>query len=600
MQGKSYLFSFWFESHYLLILCALFPAHSFAWNYAEHVQISHKSLEQACVEKAEEISGLAQKFCLSNSAKICFSHMVALAGDHVRNVKRMKEPTGRLLTNSKVNVDCRNLHHLLNSNDSYEDKTQCTDVDSEKCYELGKRGLIGKFDYLSLLPNNTAHFAPGAHEAWEEHFRNSTSTHDEGSDTKNLVHQLIELAFSMHFLQDSFASGHNGLDRRGHKQEYGQAYHDGFNQMGMFLKNNQGDLWKSYGDGRLREASYYYLEDPCDASSHTEFLSFLEESIGIDLDDSEPKGYEELCNKPASKDEIDFMSLAFEEEHGLKEGVENIFYAITPGCRYWDTCEKIEVVLGLHEKYSDVHIESDSCSSIVDGKLIQCKTGEFMVTRATKRSISLFLDSLLEIDNPFCIDSSVGEIRDLFPAKFQTYEVLSGNVINNDSSFLRYTHFKKISKKENYPEKKFTANSLYLYRQKSDRESLEDLTGGISFTSKEKFGFRVEGGLDWMSYNSHRGRWTFFDGIQFTGGYELPRFFFKLIGLTIEGSVGVDDIWEGKKGRNAYHGYALELDIHAGRNIVFFEYSKKEHLFDGPNDTSEQWTVGWRVASINM
>ena len=62
---------------------------------------------------------------------------------------------------------------------------------------------------------------------------------------------IYDSAFGDHFLQDSFASGHMGFNRPASSAAAAKVFHDEWNRRGRTVSNRRGEVWKTYGDGRL-------------------------------------------------------------------------------------------------------------------------------------------------------------------------------------------------------------------------------------------------------------------------------------------------------------------------------------------------------------
>jgi hypothetical protein len=71
------------------------------------------------------------------------------------------------------------------------------------------------------------------------------------STTLNPEPYAYENAFADHYLQDSYASGHMGFNRRASSAAAAKVFHDYWNRRGRVVSNRAGARWLAYGDGRL-------------------------------------------------------------------------------------------------------------------------------------------------------------------------------------------------------------------------------------------------------------------------------------------------------------------------------------------------------------
>ena len=65
---------------------------------------------------------------------------------------------------------------------------------------------------------------------------------------------MRESAFADHVLQDSFAAGHMGFNRRASSASAAKRFHDVWNVRGRVVFDRNGASWTTYGDGKLDDA----------------------------------------------------------------------------------------------------------------------------------------------------------------------------------------------------------------------------------------------------------------------------------------------------------------------------------------------------------
>src|SRR5262249_12471780 len=101
------------------------------------------------------------------------------------------------------------------------------------------------------------HFNPMATRSWrEDHQRAldhalSAPRLTGGAITEAWELAVYENAFADHFLHDSFAAGHMGVNRPPSSAAAPQAFHDDRNTEGRNVRSRSGDSWRTYGDGHL-------------------------------------------------------------------------------------------------------------------------------------------------------------------------------------------------------------------------------------------------------------------------------------------------------------------------------------------------------------
>jgi hypothetical protein len=131
--------------------------------------------------------------------------------------------------------------------------------------------------YYLLALENSAHFNPMATVSWREYHQialdqASTAAVAQGLARVDAWERAVrENAFADHLLQDSFASGHMGFNRRASSAAAAKRFHDFWNARGRAVHDRAGSAWRTYGDGRL--------DDPADASGRRHVVDAATGSI---------------------------------------------------------------------------------------------------------------------------------------------------------------------------------------------------------------------------------------------------------------------------------------------------------------------------------
>jgi hypothetical protein len=126
----------------------------------------------------------------------------------------------------------------------------------------GVSAVTQRRNYWRLALTNVGHFHPLATREWRSFHQDATAealaaaTMRGVAQIEGFEQAFYDSAFGDHFLQDSFAAGHMGFDRSGSSVAAAKGFHDEWNVRGRMVSNRRGEVWKTYGDGRLdREES---------------------------------------------------------------------------------------------------------------------------------------------------------------------------------------------------------------------------------------------------------------------------------------------------------------------------------------------------------
>ena len=288
----------------------------FAWDFAEHRKIGDRAMSlmprllanngifpsEAAADSALlsmlNMSHLSGSYSyvmneLSQSPNVVtYGTLCGLAGDHVANPLLLE--TGLQTHFSKLNrtldIETKAMKHfqtgaasteLLSINLAYgllaikdlshfyaygKDMNEHLEmVDPELISQLQKPSEVNKvFDKLNNLPSMSKYFCIHifaiylAQEAGKEQRNGNTTT----SDNLMFYATLYE-AFAEHFLQDSFASGHQ-LVRRGFSASavsYNKSLHDFYNTIPVQTANMEGETWSAFGDKRLNQNMMEYTKE---------------------------------------------------------------------------------------------------------------------------------------------------------------------------------------------------------------------------------------------------------------------------------------------------------------------------------------------------
>lgn len=298
----------------LLVLFCVLTFSAYAWDFAEHRKIGDRAMilmperlvaaglfpnEAAFYALLDtvldvQLSEDGLSFVLNELSQapnqVTYGTLCGLAGDHVSNPLLLEtglqahySKTNRTLlleadamqhfqtgANSvellKVNLAygvmaIKDLSHFYSYGDDLNDHLR--KIDAELIGALASPANVNDtFAKLDRLPSMSKYFCIHifatylAEEAGKAHLAG-----DVHAASDYLFYAMLYEAFAEHFLQDSFASGHQ-MVRRGFGASAvsnNKALHDFYNTIPVQTANLKGEIWASYGDKRLNQNMEEYI-----------------------------------------------------------------------------------------------------------------------------------------------------------------------------------------------------------------------------------------------------------------------------------------------------------------------------------------------------
>ena len=298
----------------LLVLFCVLTFSAYAWDFAEHRKIGDRAMilmperlvaaglfpnEAAFYALLDtvldvQLSEDGLSFVLNELSQapnqVTYGTLCGLAGDHVSNpllletgLQAYYSKTNRTLlleadvmqhfqtgANSvellKVNLAygvmaIKDLSHFYSYGDDLNDHLR--KIDAELIRALASPANVNDtFAKLDRLPSMSKYFCIHifatylAEEAGKAHLAG-----DAHAASDYLFYAMLYEAFAEHFLQDSFASGHQ-MVRRGFGASAvsnNKALHDFYNTIPVQTANLKGEIWASYGDKRLNQNMEEYI-----------------------------------------------------------------------------------------------------------------------------------------------------------------------------------------------------------------------------------------------------------------------------------------------------------------------------------------------------
>ena len=298
----------------LLVLFCVLTFSAYAWDFAEHRKIGDRAMiliperlvaaglfpnEAAFYALLDTVLDVhlsedGRSFVLNELSQapnqVTYGTLCGLAGDHVSNPLLLEtglqahySKTNRTLlleadamqhfqtgANSvellKVNLAygvmaIKDLSHFYSYGDDLNDHLR--KIDAELIRALASPANVNDtFAKLDRLPSMSKYFCIHifatylAEEAGKAHLAG-----DAHAASDYLFYAMLYEAFAEHFLQDSFASGHQ-MVRRGFGASAvsnNKALHDFYNTIPVQTANLKGEIWASYGDKRLNQNMEEYI-----------------------------------------------------------------------------------------------------------------------------------------------------------------------------------------------------------------------------------------------------------------------------------------------------------------------------------------------------
>jgi hypothetical protein len=131
---------------------------------------------------------------------------------------------------------------------------------SEVLSSHGAWRFSSRRSYYLLALENSEHFNPLSTESWREFHETAITEALRGADSEGLPRvdaweqAVRENAYADHLLQDSFAAGHMGFNRRGSSAAAAKGFHDYWNVHGRVVHDRAGHVWTAYGDDKLDDS----------------------------------------------------------------------------------------------------------------------------------------------------------------------------------------------------------------------------------------------------------------------------------------------------------------------------------------------------------
>jgi hypothetical protein len=616
----------------LLLACT---ASSHAFDYVEHYAITLQSFDEACANLSEtgELGDFAARVCKSKRVASCLAHMAAVAGDYTTEpseLERAKE-LGFLdrdsencqdildvLTSDEADVEMREVGRMIEIQ-SLAPRVSCMrgmiqDGSLIARKAEGSPALIDSpavrfWRWATLAADNATHFQPTSQKEFSD-YRSDVYSKDRRSQ-----HSVFSYhAFSLHFLEDSFAAGHIGIDRSdekfgawGARQDYAHAYHDDLNWGGQYLKNNSGEIWYSYGDKNLCAPTLYVdvanwpvsMDGETSTDAALQLIRSAYEHLGLEL---EPVTMKKEGRDFAMKLAEEFDVVATNGRQGGTVASLSIKHSPWAFCSLFVFCNKLELVVinTTQEKWSKRSLAHDHACKPVRTELLgvsmyACLDTRKHVADAALRAQLAFLRKLS--DPPYARDYGSDNVSDLMPSGYAPIDFENNeHVLSSHPLIMRGEAFRSVC------DPKLFANSAWglgLSSETSAYDGSQDRS--FDFSLQGRLGrqpITVRGAL-LTEHNSH---WSVLD--QLEASYDFARLTetkFRLLSLAPSVHVGIDSIMRGHEARNLYAGIGVGLEMDFGRYVVFVNFDRDAHWNDS---IGRQWSstlsMGLKIPSIDL
>ncbi|TDR16372.1 hypothetical protein [Marinicella litoralis] len=582
---------------FILILSLTISIDGHAWKYNEHAYITYQAYDSACAAIKGQIKNRKQiedyaAYCENPLIKLCFSHMVALSGDWVADYEKISINKDSKFLNNGTSLNCSDLSNIEGSDEIIK-ITSDNKVDSSHVIfqdVLTNTKTKAFLQWAKLVSDNETHFQPRSVLQWNKWTDEAYSLVENQQDMQVT---MAAKAFGLHFLEDSFSAGHNGLNRSLRRHNYDQAYHDGFNHTGMLLESFENKFYV-YGDSNLDQKTVYIKFHDHSQENISAALSEIQSVTGMKFIKTPETFIKKISEKlDTSEPSIKVLSLPM-----IEETIE--FKSIR--CIIFDDCNKHEFVVLNHLDFFDVKCEPNKHEYFT---VAICPSSSEYVTEQTSKSIESFFTLVILGDKTRALEITQ-EVTQMIPNK--AYPITQDNrsmnsLINGKPQFFDHYKnpnllcFKRNCDREEFKEYNFMTFGFSHETRLDNDDIIPSSSLGFILRGRisEKFSGRMEN--RYQLYNEKGKFLSSFDLSLFTPSKRIGR---NLIGVYAKGSLGLDNIWEGEK-RSRYAGLGLGFDAHFGSTTTFVEVDYLKHwgnrIFD---DYSVRVMVGFRVSSLRM
>lgn len=252
-----------------------------------------------------ELPGLPadkQTFTVSDGIQLGFGDVCALGGDYFAVAQEPisfgydEEDRKNRFLNAYETLIYSKKHKLNNIIAIIEEQARAIDkamsqgkseyegISQHKFKEMLKAIVYTKFEIIDILAMGFDHMGENAtiahqvgHSLALEAAARAHYITDPWEQYQQLEYAYSLEAFACHFLIDHFASGHLRTPSMALYEKFGARLgtllslfmHSEENNMGLYVKNEQGDLWKAYGDAHLFEDYNHQTKDIATAALQT-------------------------------------------------------------------------------------------------------------------------------------------------------------------------------------------------------------------------------------------------------------------------------------------------------------------------------------------
>ena len=620
----------------LFLPLALVASHALCFNYTEHMELTRVAFTDACLDAGADAtlatSALLSSICHEDRVAIvaeCVGHMTALAGDYAGSPADFHMELGRGKQPDFLahrDIDCHRLIYRLSDPECQRGLESLPD-DCNLEFETIDKKLFRKvprrlLNIVSLLTSNETHFMPLSVSEWSRYFDDATALAMTDTDLDAI---LATHSFALHFLQDSFSAGHNGLNRTDFRQDFDNGFHDTFNHTGAFLTNGTG-MWHTYGDRRLKDDSIFLsLLDDWRPQSHQD-VKLLIESLCAEI--------EQTCSSPSEDFSDNFVAT-------LNKAPDSIYvisldrllgnFPLRP-CGLTDSCNKSEFIW----LDSVPKVNLSECEPILRElyRLDLCQSTYRQVLSASAASIKALFLAIGAASSAEIAASKASVDRRLPKSlhQFQYQQGVSQGQINAVALLLAYSS-SPIDQTSGTPPNAFRDLSYQMWGLGIDRkaDTLDELAeealvwqflgsplcfkrenraaqSSLAFTDTSELAHELCSSVS-LKLELADSSGDFLDAAEvsmlFPFGERFPTgrnaTFRNVFGIGGKLSIGIDEMWQGSLARNPYLGAALTADFHLGKQVFHVDIERLKH-WNTVQDSARslRFVVGWRGLSVKL
>jgi hypothetical protein len=502
------------------------------------------------------------------------------------------------------------------------------------------------YRWVSLATRNAQHFQPASYKSFLYYAAEASNSTQRPSEER-----IAYQAFALHFLEDSFPSGHVGLDRPvdktadidfrlppspsgarpgsyllGRSQDYAHAYHDDLNLAGQALQTEHpqpGDAawWFAYGDTQLCAPTIYLYVPPSGVNGSPEVDNALLDNLLMAVGAGPVNSYQDRAFALAAKDAIKIAVARSSDDPpvvlslpraGLTSFLQTSFAsAVTASlgelirqfyvCAWSQYCDKIEVVL-TNERTRGIDVPCEDGKSIPNAPgyvIFRCRESAAHVRRAAIEAQTAFLASFRSDSAAW--HSAYVQAADDIPVKYSPNDpkkAVGSSDLNLENKVLHYREFQPAGDVE---PRIYGSWGPSLSRFIGNKLTESMFSFGPSVETEGCAACNVDLRIGVLSWSRGAVSAPLNTAITSFIYHPIPPKLGRVITGNLRLDAGFQGLWDGGLRRNVFTGAGLGLELPLGRYVfeatAARDFHWNSHLHGVPTTTL---SIGVRIPSISL